>query len=88
RPLNLVPPSAARGAARPPGAHAAPGPLCESVAFVDQFRGSQLGAGKKSYVLRLSFRAADRTLTGEKVDTAVRPVIAACEKSCGATLRG
>src|SRR5262249_58147346 len=41
----------------------AAGPLLESVEFADQYRGQQIPANKKSYLLRLCYRAADRTLT-------------------------
>ncbi|MEM1061704.1 MAG: phenylalanine--tRNA ligase subunit beta, partial [Planctomycetota bacterium] len=88
RDLNFVLDETVSWADLSAAAQDAAGPLCESVAFVDQFRGSQLGAGKKSYVLRLSFRAGDRTLMGEEVDAAVGPVVAACEKVCRANLRG
>jgi phenylalanyl-tRNA synthetase beta chain len=59
----------------------------ESVSFVDQYRGKHIPAGKKSYVLSVSYRAADRTLTGEEVDGAQQQIIAACKQQLGATLR-
>ena len=65
----------------------AAGPLLESVNFASQYRGKQLDADKKSYVLTMNFRAADRTLTGEEVDAAQQAVIAACESHVGAQLR-
>lgn len=65
----------------------AAGPLLESVNFASQYRGKQLDADKKSYVLTMNFRAADRTLTGEEVDAAQQAVIAACESQVGAQLR-
>ena len=57
------------------------------VEFVDQYRGSKLPAGKKSYVCRLTFRADDRTLTGEEVDAAVARVVTAVRDATGAELR-
>jgi phenylalanyl-tRNA synthetase beta chain len=43
------------------------GELLERVALFDEYRGEQLGEGKKSLALRLEFRAPDRTLTDEEV---------------------
>ncbi len=55
--------------------------------FLRQFRGKQLGADKKSYVIRLVFRSAERTLTSEEVDQSVGRIVKACEQSVGAMLR-
>ncbi len=68
-------------------ATAAAGSSLERIAFAGQFRGQQLGPEKKSYVVRLLFRAADRTLTSEEVDAAVGGVVRACERDLNATLR-
>ncbi|OYW18499.1 MAG: hypothetical protein B7Z55_10500, partial [Planctomycetales bacterium 12-60-4] len=65
----------------------AAGPLLASVQFGGQYRGKQLGDAKKSYVVTLTFRAPDRTLTSDEVDVAQAAVIAACEQSLQATLR-
>jgi phenylalanyl-tRNA synthetase beta chain len=43
------------------------GDLLERVTLFDEYRGEQLGEGKKSLALRLEFRAPDRTLTDEEV---------------------
>lgn len=63
------------------------GKLLESVAFVSQYRGQQIAADKKSYVVRLHYRAPDRTLTTEEVDAAQKAVVAACESKLSAALR-
>jgi len=63
------------------------GPLLEAVSFGGQYRGKQLGDDKKSYVVSMTFRAADRTLTSEEVDTAQKAVIAACASQLQAALR-
>ncbi|HEY2253490.1 MAG TPA: phenylalanine--tRNA ligase subunit beta [Planctomycetaceae bacterium] len=63
------------------------GPLLESVAFESQYRGQQIPANKKSYCLKLDFRAADRTLTGDDVDAAVKNVVTACQEKLSAVLR-
>ncbi len=65
----------------------AAGPLLEAVSFGGQYRGKQLGDDKKSYVVSMIFRAADRTLTSEEVDAAQKAVIAACETQLQAALR-
>ncbi|HBH53683.1 MAG TPA: phenylalanine--tRNA ligase subunit beta [Planctomycetaceae bacterium] len=56
----------------------AAGTLLEEVDFSSQYRGPQIPADKKSYVVRLQYRAPDRTLTSEEVDSIQQKVIAAC----------
>ncbi len=41
-------------------------PLLESAELYDEYRGGSLGAGRKGWTFRLTFRAADRTLTGRR----------------------
>ncbi len=67
--------------------HAAAGPLLESVTFDSQYRGPQIAPHKKSYLLRLQYRASDRTLTAEEVESAQQAVITACRTHLAATLR-
>ena len=43
------------------------GELLDSIQVFDLYRGEQLGEGRKSIAMRLSFRASDRTLTDEEV---------------------
>ena len=71
--------SAVRGAA---------GPHLEAIQFFEEYRGRQVPAGRKSLHFGLTFRAADRTLTGEEVDQAMQAVIAACKLQFRAELRG
>jgi len=66
---------------------ASAGPLLDDLSFGGQYRGKQLPPEKKSYVLTLSFRSPDRTLTSDEVDTAQQTVISACEAKVGAQLR-
>ena len=63
------------------------GKLLETVTFVSQYRGQQIAADKKSYVVRLQYRAPDRTLTAEEVDAAQKSIVAACQTKLGAVLR-
>jgi phenylalanyl-tRNA synthetase beta chain len=62
------------------------GELLRSAEVFDLYRGEQLGEGRKSLALRLSFRAADRTLTDEEVAERRRAIEAAVEK-IGGSLR-
>ncbi len=57
------------------------------VAFVDQYRGQHIPAGKKSYVVSLAYQSEDRTLTASEIDDAQQHVIAACQKEVAAVLR-
>jgi phenylalanyl-tRNA synthetase beta chain len=63
------------------------GPSLDGVTFSSQYRGQQIPANKKSYVLTVAFRAPDRTLTSEEVDAAVKSVIDVCSAKLGAVLR-
>jgi phenylalanyl-tRNA synthetase beta chain len=65
----------------------AAGVILESVAFVGQYRGQQIAANKKSYVVRMNYRASDRTLTNEEVEVSQQRVIKACTEKLGAVLR-
>ena len=66
---------------------AAAGPSLDALSFGSHYRGQQIPPNKKSYVLSVSFRAADRTLTSDEVDAAVKSVIDACSAKLGAVLR-
>ena len=68
-------------------AQAAGGNLLTSVSFGGQYRGSQIDAGCKSYVLSAGFRAPDRTLTADEVDAAVGNIVTACQEKLEAQLR-
>ncbi len=59
----------------------------ESTTFVSEFRGKQLGEGKKSIAFSMVFRASDRTLTSEEADDAQNAVLEALRKGLGAQLR-
>jgi phenylalanyl-tRNA synthetase beta chain len=62
------------------------GGLLRSAEVFDLYRGEQLGEGRKSLALRLSFRAADRTLTDEEVAERRRAIAEAVER-LGGSLR-
>ena len=62
------------------------GELLRSAQVFDLYRGEQLGEGRKSLALGLTFRAADRTLTDEEVAERRSAIEAAVEK-IGGSLR-
>ena len=62
-------------------------PLLEASSFVGTFRGTQVGAGKKSVTLRLRFREAKRTLRHEEVDPQVKAVVEKARSELGAEMR-
>lgn len=66
---------------------AAGGELVEAVSFGGQYRGPQIGPDKKSYVVTITYRSAERTLTNEEVEAAQQRVIAACQSQLAAQLR-
>jgi phenylalanyl-tRNA synthetase beta chain len=66
---------------------AAAPPELESVAFFDEYRGPQVGAGKKSVALSVAFRAPDRTLNSPEVDAFVERLVRSAAEQCGAALR-
>jgi phenylalanyl-tRNA synthetase beta chain len=63
------------------------GKLVESVALFDVYRDSKLGEGKKSVSLRVSLRAADRTLTVEEADKVSNKILGSLEHLMGITIR-
>ncbi len=64
------------------------GPLLESVRLFDVYTADALGAGKKSLAFKLTFRAPDRTLTGEEAVAARDAAVAVTAARFQATLRG
>jgi phenylalanyl-tRNA synthetase beta chain len=59
-----------------------------SVREFDRYRGKGLPDGRISLSLRLTFRAADRTLTDEEVQAAITAIVGALGSAHGAALRG
>jgi phenylalanyl-tRNA synthetase beta chain len=64
------------------------GELLESARLFDVYTGEQLGAGRKSLAYKLTFRAPDRTLTGEEAVAARDAAVAEAARRLGAELRG
>ncbi|MBQ7173416.1 MAG: phenylalanine--tRNA ligase subunit beta [Clostridia bacterium] len=63
------------------------GELVEKVVLFDLYRGPQVGIGKKSVSLRVTLRAADRTLTVEEADKAVKKILNDLKFKMGLELR-
>jgi phenylalanyl-tRNA synthetase beta chain len=63
------------------------GPLLESFAAFDEYRGSGLPAGTRSVAVRLVFRAPDRTLRDAEIDPVVSRIVAVLEDELGIQLR-
>jgi phenylalanyl-tRNA synthetase beta chain len=64
------------------------GSLLEEVSIFDLYEGAQVGAGKKSVALRLSFRAVDRTLAESEVNDLRERMLSKVSAELGAELRG
>ncbi len=65
----------------------AAGSLLESAWVFDEFRGEPLGKGRKSLAINYTLRAADRTLSSEETQAALRSMADAARRM-GAELRG
>jgi len=63
------------------------GALLEAVELYDEYRGGDLGEARKSWTFRLTFRAADRTLTSEEAQRVQAEILRALVEQCGAELR-
>lgn len=59
----------------------------ENISLFDVYEGNQIGEGKKSVAFSLKLRSADKTLTDDDADSAMKKAIKALEK-LGAALRG
>jgi len=65
----------------------AAGRLLELVEVLDEYRGTGLPAGHRGLAFRLRYRAPDRTLRDEEVDTSVAKVLNALREQHGIELR-
>jgi phenylalanyl-tRNA synthetase beta chain len=62
-------------------------PWFESLSFVGTYRGKQIGAGRKSVTMRLMFRAPDRTLRRDEVDSSIAALSKELAGQLGAEIR-
>ena len=88
RDLSLVVPDAVASAAAAEVIRRAAGALLETVRVTAEFRGSALGAGRRSVTFRLTYRAPDRTLRDADVDASETQVLSALERELGLSRRG
>jgi phenylalanyl-tRNA synthetase beta chain len=58
-----------------------------SVSVFDEYRGEQVGVGKRSLAFRVAFGSLERTLTDEEAGELRRRIVAALAERFGATLR-
>lgn len=63
------------------------GELCTSVRVFDEYRGPQVGEGKKSLAVRAVIQRYDVTITDEEADAAMQRAIAALRESVGGVIR-
>jgi phenylalanyl-tRNA synthetase beta chain len=63
------------------------GELLESADLYDEYRGERIGPNRKGWTFRLTYRAADRTLTGEEAQRVQQAIVAALKRECAADLR-
>ena len=61
--------------------------LLHGAAFVDEYRGKQIPAGKKSLTLRLAIGSKDKTLTSAEIEEVASGVLNKIAKRFGAELR-
>jgi phenylalanyl-tRNA synthetase beta chain len=64
------------------------GELLHDVVVFDVYEGSQVGEGKKSLALRLTFRSAERTLSEAEVHEVRERMLGELRETLGAELRG
>jgi phenylalanyl-tRNA synthetase alpha chain len=64
------------------------GDTAEEMALIDEYENeAKFGAGKKSYAYRITYRALDRTLTDEEVNTLHKALEEKTKEVFGATIR-
>lgn len=61
--------------------------LLKGAAFVDEYRGKQIPAGKKSVTIRLTIGSDEKTLTSQEIENAANQVMKKLGKTMGAELR-
>ena len=61
--------------------------LLKEAAFVDEYRGKQIPAGKKSVTIRLTIGSSEKTLTSQEIESAANQVMKKLGKKMGAELR-
>jgi phenylalanyl-tRNA synthetase beta chain len=85
--LSVTVPTAQRAGDALAVVREAGGALLEAVELRDEFRGAQMGEGRKGWTFRLTFRSPERTLTGEEAQERQDAVLRALRERCAADLR-
>jgi phenylalanyl-tRNA synthetase beta chain len=62
-------------------------PLLENAELYDEYRGGSLTPGRKGWTFRLTFRAPDRTLTGDEAQHAQSTIAQSLATRCDAEIR-
>ena len=62
-------------------------PLVRAATMFDEYRGPQIGAGKKSLALRIALQSESTTLTDEDAEAALKGITAKLHERFGAVLR-
>jgi phenylalanyl-tRNA synthetase beta chain len=63
------------------------GELCTSVHVFDEYRGPQVGEGRKSVAVRATMQRYDATITDAEADAAIARAVAALRDELGGTIR-
>jgi phenylalanyl-tRNA synthetase beta chain len=61
--------------------------LLRDVKFVDEYKGKQIPAGKKSVTVRLVIGSDEKTLTGAEIESLANTVVKRLAKTIGAEIR-
>ena len=61
--------------------------LLRDVQFVDEYKGKQIPAGKKSVTIRLVIGSDEKTLTGAEIEQVANSALKRIVKSTGAEIR-
>lgn len=61
--------------------------MVREIEFIEEYRGKQIPAGKKSVMLRFKMGNDDSTMTSKQIDKKLNGIIRALQKKCGAELR-
>lgn len=63
-------------------------PMVKEVSFIDEYRGAQVGGGKKSVTLRVWIGSDEGTLTAEKIEEVTGQIVRKIGKKLGGSVRG
>jgi phenylalanyl-tRNA synthetase beta chain len=61
--------------------------LLKAASFVDEYRGRQVPAGKKSVTIRLTIGSDEKTLTSQEIEQVANQVMTKIGKKIGGELR-